>query len=159
MTSGRKFNEKQAVSDINQVFNLNRKEARESYKEEFGRRIDDPSIDDELESFFVDAVTDGKDIVAVPARLALALVLRPRGRGRGRQRPPKEIAAARLERSAISFANRRWAELAQSQHSKAAKHQAAQEAHAKFGRVARVGMETIKHKMNLKKGKAALTRR
>jgi len=153
--------ERNSILDINTSFSLNRKEARDSYNEKFGLRFDDPSLDDEFERIFQDAISQGKDSVAVPTKLALAFVIRPRGRGKGRKHPPKERAAARIERSAVSQANRRWAELVNERPttSKHAKHQAATEAQATFGRLARVGVETIKHKMNLKEGQTALKRR
>jgi hypothetical protein len=159
MTSSQNSNENKIVLDIDIAFRLNRRLAREQYNKKFGRRIDDPAIDDEFERAYIDAITDGNDTVAVPARLALAFVMRPRGRGRGRKHPPKEIAAVRIEQSAISFANRRWAELTDDLPTKVARLKAAEEAHAKFGQTARVGVETIKSKMNLTKGRAALERR
>jgi hypothetical protein len=152
MTAGQGQSESERVTHIYVGFSRNRKEARDRYREEFGRKIDDPSIDEELQGIFADAVIEGKDIVSVPVGLALALVLRPRGRGR--RRPPKERRAVRAEGLAIGFANERWAELvADSRPSKQAKHTAAQQAHKQFGRTARVGVETIKSRMRLKKRK------
>jgi hypothetical protein len=141
------------------LFERNRKEARDKYREAFGRRIDDPRIDDELERLSRKAAADDKAVVRVPAKLALALVMRSRGRGQGRRRPPKERWAARNEALAISTAEARWAELiVAGEPSKRAKHAAALEAHNQYGKTARVGAATIERQMRLERGKAALAK-
>ena len=145
------------IQDILFAFSLNRKEARDLYFQEFGRRVNDTAIDDEFAAMFSNAMGEGQEAFTVPLHLALAMILRPRDQGHGRQRPPKEVAAARIEKFAISGASKRWAQLIEAGvPSKQARHKAAEELQQKWGRLARVGVTTIESKMNLRKGRTLL---
>jgi hypothetical protein len=123
----------------------------------FGREIDDPAIDVEFDQLVEDALSERKRVVRLPVQLALAMFMRPRGHGR--KRPPKERVPARAEGLAVLTAEGRWAELvAEGIPSKKAKHDAAREAHQKFGQSARVGVATIKRQMRLSRAKADIAK-
>jgi hypothetical protein len=62
------------------------KRARSVYADTFGRSINDPGINAELDRLLGEAVGNGDDVVTVPAELVLAILLRAGGRGRGRPR-------------------------------------------------------------------------
>ena len=78
------------VRSIEFLFRLDRKLARASYAEHFGRPCDDPTVDRELYDLFRNRNRVGVN-VTVPEGLVLALIMRtPPGKGHGKKRPPLE---------------------------------------------------------------------
>ena len=136
------------------------KEARALYAETYGRAVDDPASEAELDQILQKHnFSRSGDVVPVPAELLLAFVLRPRGRGQGRKRPPKEALVKHLNARAVSDASIDWARrIAAGESSKRAKHNAAVKARARtYG--CDLSINTIKLRMRLAKGRLSFKKR
>jgi hypothetical protein len=81
---------------------LNR--ARAVYEETFGRPVNDPSINEEIDRLL--ALTEDDQAVAIPVELVLAVLLRPGGRRRGRSPARESKREKRSNELAVRIARR-----------------------------------------------------
>jgi hypothetical protein len=94
---------------IQRLIDIDRKEARKLYREEYGIGVDDDSVDQELEQAVRGHDWEGGGVIPFPAKIALALALRPRGpKGRSGNRPPLERWVQRIRALAVREVNERF---------------------------------------------------
>ena len=132
--------------------------AGQAYLEAFGIGVKDGGIDEQFRKLFEEALGQRKAEVEIPIRLALAMALRSGGRPRGNRRKPAVARGA--EQMLLNMAERLWAEnRAQNKMKPKAerltrgelKRNAAEAAHAKYGKRARIDIATALDRMGRKR--------
>jgi hypothetical protein len=117
------------------------KAAQEAYLEEFGRTINDPSINREIRKLFGYPRSYTQTVVPLPKEVVLALLLRAGGRSRGNQ--GKSLNARLAKAEMFEVVDQRWPEILAEAKQKGkrmrrgeAKRQAAKEAPRMHGQTA-----------------------